>query len=303
MDPDYVYRPELADDPRQARMAEGSDIEIVSTPPPAGARFTHAIFDHDGTLSTLRQGWEQIMEPMMIRAILGDRFQAADETLYQKVVRRTREFIDKTTGVQTISQMEGLAEMVREFGCVPAERIRDPAGYKAIYNAELMKLVRERIARLQRGELAVEDYTLKNAPALLRALAGAGLKLFLASGTDVQDVAAEAAALGYADLFAGRIYGADNRTPVEAKKRVLERILNDIGPEQAGRLVTFGDGPVEIRATHKRGGYCVGVASDEIRRFGLNREKRARLIRAGADAIVADYSQLNALLAFLGVNR
>ncbi len=299
-DPDYIYRPELAEDPRQARLIEGADLEIIAAPPQP-AQFTHAIFDHDGTLSTLRQGWEQIMEPMMIRAILGDRFREADETLYQKTVRRVRDYIDKTTGIQTISQMAGLVEMVREAGCVPADRIPDAAGYKKIYNAELMNLVRDRVARLRRGELAIEDYTLKNAPAFLRALRRAGITLFLASGTDTADVVQEAEALGYADLFAGRIYGAEGRLAVDAKKVVLERILDEIGADRAGRLIAFGDGPVEIRATHKRGGFTVGVASDEVRRFGLNREKRARLIRAGADLIIPDYAQMNAILAFLNL--
>jgi hypothetical protein len=43
----------------------------------------------------------------------------------------------------------------------------------------------------------------------------------------------------------------------------------------------------------------VGIASNEVRRFGLNSDKRARLIRAGADLIIPDYSQMNAILALL----
>ncbi len=43
----------------------------------------YAIFDHDGTISTLREGWELIMAPVMIRAILGDKFSDADESLVQ----------------------------------------------------------------------------------------------------------------------------------------------------------------------------------------------------------------------------
>ena len=45
----------------------------------------------------------------------------------------------------------------------------------------------------------------------------------------------------------------------------------------------------------------MGVASDEVRRFGLNPAKRARLIRAGADLVVPDFSQHGELLALLGV--
>jgi hypothetical protein len=80
---------------------------------------------------------------------------------------------------------------------------------------------------------------------------------------------------------------------------VLERILADIGEEATERIVTFGDGPVEIRETQKKGGYTVGVASDEIRRYGLSHTKRRRLIEAGADLIIPDYCQMDQLLPLL----
>jgi hypothetical protein len=43
------------------------------------------------------------------------------------------------------------------------------------------------------------------------------------------------------------------------------------------------------------------VASDELRRFGLNPSKRARLIRAGADMVVPDFSQWRLLLPLFGI--
>ena len=55
----------------------------------------------------------------------------------------------------------------------------------------------------------------------------------------------------------------------------------------------------ELRETHKRGGLTVGIASNEVRRFGLNVNKRSRLIRAGADIIMPDFSQMKDLLAIL----
>ena len=236
----------------------------------------------------------------MLRAILGPRFQDADEGLYHKAVAQVRQFIDKTTGIQTLVQMHGLVEMVRRFGCVPADQILTPEGYKKVYNDELMGLVRGRIAKLERGELAPEDFQVKNARRLLEALHGRGVKLYLASGTDTADVAAEAAALGYAPLFEGRIFGAVGSVTVETKRLVMQGIIRDNqlhGPQ----FVAVGDGPVEVRAAHKCGGIAVGVASDEVRRFGLSRAKRARLIRAGADLIVPDFSQLELLLKQLGL--
>ncbi len=300
-DPDYVYFPELAEDIRRARYLPGTEFELV-TEVPTGCRPRYAIFDHDGTISTLRQGWEQIMEPMMVRAVLGPRFEGADESLYHRVVDRVRDFIDRTTGVQTITQMQMLVDIVREFGCVPEDAILDAAGYKAIYNEHLMRMVRGRLEKLERGELSVPDVTVKNAPLFLERLHAAGVKLYLASGTDQHDVEEEARALGYAHLFEGRIYGSVGDPGAEAKRLVLERILRDVDGSAGGGLVTFGDGPVEIRETRKRGGLAVGVASDEVRRYGANLTKRPRLVRAGADLIIPDFSQMEALLALLGVS-
>ncbi len=300
-DPDYVYFPELAEDIRRARYLPGTEFELVTEVPP-GFRPRYAIFDHDGTISTLRQGWEQIMEPMMVRAVLGPRFEGADESLYHRVVDRVRDFIDRTTGVQTITQMQMLVDIVREFGCVPEDAILDAAGYKAIYNEHLMRMVRGRLEKLERGELSVPDVTVKNAPLFLERLHAAGVKLYLASGTDQHDVEEEARALGYAHLFEGRIYGSVGDPGAEAKRLVLERILRDVDGSAGGGLVTFGDGPVEIRETRKRGGLAVGVASDEVRRYGANLTKRPRLVRAGADLIIPDFSQMEALLALLGVS-
>jgi phosphoglycolate phosphatase-like HAD superfamily hydrolase len=296
--PDQVFRPELAEDMRMAAYAPDTEIEIAE-PLPAEFSPGHAIFDHDGTISTLREGWEAVMAPMMMKAILGPAHATAERDVVERVRAQVDDFIDKTTGIQTLRQMHGLAGMVRAAGFVPAAEILAAAGYKRIYNDALMQLVNDRLARLQRGELGVGDFTLKNAVPLLERLAAAGVKLYLASGTDEQDVIREAEALGYAPLFEGRIYGASHDMTHDAKRMVLDRILREIGPGNSARIVTFGDGPVEIRETRKRGGLAVGVASDEVRRFGLNGEKRARLIRAGANLVTADYAQLPALLKLL----
>jgi hypothetical protein len=79
---------------------------------------------------------------------------------------------------------------------------------------------------------------------------------------------------------------------------VLERIIRE-NNLQGYEFATFGDGPVEMRETQRRGGMCVGVASDEVRRFGWNLAKRKRLIRAGVKVLVPDFSQLPALLKIL----
>lgn len=299
-DPDYIYAPELAEDIRQAIYLDGTEIEIINRWP-ENLRIRHAIFDHDGTISTLREGWELIMAPMMVKAVLGDHYRDADEALFRKVQARVNEFIDKTTGIQTLVQMKGLLDLIREFGCVPEDQMLDEFGYKQIYNEELLKMVKERAGKLMRGELSVEDFSLKNAVPFLQKLHDAGIKLYLASGTDEEDVKSEARIMGYDHLFEGRIYGAVGDITKEAKKIVLDRILGTIGEDAFNEVVTFGDGPVEIRETHKRGGITVGIASNELKRFGLNQSKRTRLIKAGADVIIPDFSQFAHLLNLLNI--
>ncbi len=293
-EPDYIYKPELADAPRLARYIEGTEIEVIDDLP-TDLQIEHCIFDHDGTLSTLREGWEKIMEPMMVQAVLGPRYETADPVLFAKVTKEVRRFIDRTTGIQTLVQMKGLADLIRQAGFVDESHILDEHGYKHIFNQDLLRMIGKRMEKLESGELAPVDFQMKNAMLLLQELHGRGIKLYLASGTDQADVVTEAKAMGYADLFEGRIFGAVGDIKVEAKKVVLDRIIqeNDLAGHQ---FATFGDGPVEMRETRKCRGFCVGVASDEVRRFGWNMAKRTRLIRAGAKLIVPDFSQLPALL-------
>ncbi|MBN1362862.1 MAG: hypothetical protein JW993_19850 [Sedimentisphaerales bacterium] len=296
-EPDYIHQPELAEDLRQARHLPGTEIEICADAIPFG-HIGHALFDVDGTVSTLRQGWDEIMAPVMMDAILGERRDTVDKRLVDEVRRRVQDYIDNSTGVQTLVQMEALVEMVREFGLVPADKVLDGRGYKRLYNDALMIVVNERLARFERGQLDVTDLTIKGALDFLTALRQRGVRLYLASGTDVEDVVSEARKLGWADLFDGGVYGATGDVTKCSKRTVIESICNDNrlrGPE----LVVFGDGPVELREARRHGGIAIGVASDEIRRYGLNPGKRTRLIKAGAQAIIPDFSRWHDLLRLL----
>lgn len=298
--PDFSYNPDIASDIRHAQYYGGTEIEIIIKPDEKLA-VKYAVFDNDGTISALREGWEHIMAPMMIKAILGEKYSEAGDSLYARVQNAVNEMIDKTTGVQTLKQMQMLIKLVRDFGCVEEEDILDEAGYKLIYNEELLSMVRKREEKLKEGEISVEDLTIKSSVAFLKVLYDKGVKLFLTSGTDEEDVKHEAAVLGYGHLFEGRIFGATGKIDTEAKKVVLDKLLDSIGTAESSSIVTFGDGPVEIRETSKRGGIAVGVASNEIRRYGLNITKRTRLIKAGADLIVPDFSQYEKLLQLLNI--
>jgi len=198
--------------------------------------------------------------------------------------------------------MKGLPALIREFGLVPENMITDEFEYKKIYNDELIGIVREREKKLKNNELSREDFMVKNILPFIEFLVDRGIVLYLASGTDEEDVRDEAYALGYGHFFGEKIFGADITIEGDAKKRVLDKILDNIGESSVDSIVTFGDGPVEIRETQKKRGITVGVASNEIRRFGLNEKKRERLIKAGEDIIIPDFSQSSVLLSLLNIS-
>ena len=276
-DAEYVYQADLADAPERARRAEGSHIEIVT--PRDAARIRHAVFDHDGTISILREGWQAVMEPMMVRAILGCAPEEAPDDA-ERVGTMARDYIDRSTGIQTILQMQALEKMVRDFGRVPESDVLSAAEYKAIYNEALMRNVDARTKRLETGDARPGDFILAGAVEFLTALRERGARLYLASGTDEEDVRREAELLGYADLFNGGIFGSVGDVSKYSKKMVIERIIRENGLS-GSELATFGDGPVELRETRKHDGVCVGIASDELHPGLLDLDKRRRLIRAG----------------------
>ena len=83
-----------------------------------------------------------------------------------------------------------------------------------------------------------------------------------------------------------------------SKAMIIDQILREhrLHGEQ---LVVFGDGYVEIENAKRVGGLAVGVASDEVRREGVDAWKRSRLIQAGADLIVPEFRQQARLLSYL----
>ena len=296
---DYNYQPELATDLRRANYLPDSEIELCySNVVSKTGNIKHALFDHDGTISTLRQGWETIMQPVMIRAILGNQYETAEKQLYEEIRGRVLEFIDMSTGIQTILQMEALVEMVDEFNIVPKKEILDKFAYKKIYNDALTVVVSSKLEKLEKRQLSLDDFTMKGSVGFLKALREIGIKLYLASGTDKEDVINEARILGYANLFDGGIYGSENDIKKYSKKLIINRIINE-NKLKGNELIVFGDGPVEIKECIKSGGIAVGIASDEIIKSGLNEEKRSRLIRSGAQIIIPDFSQKERLMDLL----
>ena len=263
-------------------------LKIINPKVPADlGSVRHVLFDFDGTVSVLRQGWEPVMESVMLSAI------CPGIAPSQEIIQEVRDFIDLSTGKLTILQMEWLAEKVGRVGAV--KNPLSAAEYKKIYLKELMVSVSVRLQALENGTAAPEQYLVQGSHDFIRGLAEKRLILYIASGSDHDDVVHEVTALGLADYFQGGIYGALDASESNGKERVIQRIMDD--HTLAGKnLLVIGDGPVEIIEGRQRGALSLGVASDEVVRHGWNKHKIERLTRAGADLLVADFIHFSELI-------
>ena len=252
---------------------------------------THVLFDFDGTLSLIRQGWPDVMVPLFTEILPP----LPDETDEQ---RRQLAFEDimRLNGKQTIYQMIQLAERVRERGGTPGE----PLDYKHEYLRRLDERIRHRVEGIRAGTIPRDELTVFGTRALLEELSSRGLALYLASGTDEQFVKAEAEALGLTHYFKGHIYGAQDDYKKFSKKMVIDRILAE-NRIPGDSLLAFGDGYVEIENTKQVGGFAVAVASDEANNGSgrFDAWKHQRLMGVGADLCIPDYRELDALMATL----
>ena len=264
-------------------------MEILN-PNATRGRFTHALFDFDGTISLIREGWQNIMAPMFTDILADLKTGESKDDLSQVV----REWMMRLTGKQTIYQMLELCEQIRLRGGTPM----DPLHYKFEYLSRLERRIEGRIAELESGRTPAERWLVPGVVEFLQGLKSRGVILHLASGTDVQFVRREAKLLGVADLFEGRISGAVDDYKAFSKRIVLDRILSE-NKLKSEELVSVGDGYVEIENAKQVGAYALGVASLEAAPGEMDIWKRDRLTLAGADAIIPHFAQHGAILEFL----
>jgi len=274
--------------PASTSFLSGTSIEVVR-PRVFGQAPKHALFDFDGTLSLIREGWMDIMMPMLIGHLLP--YAKAGETP-ESIASLVRNFVTELTGKQTIYQMIRLAEEIRLRGGKPA----DPQAYKAEYHDLLMARIACRRQGLADGSIPREALLVRGSLEILADLRERGTAIYIASGTDEHYVLEEAHLLGLDDYAPGRIYGAQADHASFSKEMVIQRILKENAVDGAA-LIAFGDGYVEVADCKAVGGIAVAVATDEAGRSGrCDAWKRERLIGAGADFVIPDFGEARALM-------
>ena len=263
----------------------------------------HVVFDFDGTISLIRDGWQNVMVPMMVACLQTE----TDTTETQEALEAlVVEFVDRLTGKQTIYQMIQLSEEIEKRGGTP----KAPLDYKDEYNRRLLPVVEERIAGLAAGTLSADRLRVPMSLEFLQTLREMEISCYLASGTDVEFVKNEAELLGVAEYFDGGLFGALREYKKFSKAMVIQKIVKDIASTKkhpskntrsynGSELLIVGDGYVEIENAKEVDAIAVGVASVENNMYNMNADKRERLIRAGADIIIPDFREGAQLLNYL----
>jgi len=256
-------------------------------------KFRFALFDFDGTISLIREGWQGVMKSYFYGEMRATPLGGGESE--ESIRACIDEFVDVNTGKQTIYQCFALVEELEKRGGKPL----DAQEYKDEYQRRLLEQVQHRITGLEQKTIEPKACVVPGSFELLGMLQKHGVEMFLASGTDEQYAQHEADILGVTPYFKGRVYGAQRDYKSFSKKMVVQRIIkeNDLNGNE---LIGFGDGFVEIENVKESGGFAVGVASDERNHDGrVDEWKRERLIRAGADIIIPDFSGIRQLKAYL----
>src|SRR5512141_2978873 len=129
-----IIRPHvLKTEPNKDRFSGRVEFTANFSPRPG---LSHVLFDFDGTLSLIRQGWPEVMVPMfvdMLPPLPSETPEARRRLCYEDIMR--------LNGKQTIYQMIQLAERIKERGGTP----KDPLWYKHEYLRRLEARIRTRV--------------------------------------------------------------------------------------------------------------------------------------------------------------
>jgi len=270
-------------------LPESLRAEVINThlaPRPLRA----AMIDFDGTLSLLREGWDQVMIPMMCAELLPlSGTKESPEQLKQLVTN----WVLKLNGQPTINQMQALVDEVVIRQGTP----RTAPEYKQRYLDLLMKTVEERKKQIVQ-EKSAKRWVVPGGYQLLEGLKRRGIPILLASGTDLAALRAEAAILGVAAHFDQGIEGPESDSSSFTKAQACDQMLERL-KAPGSTLLNVGDGYVETKLTKDRGGIAIGVAYDHDHSGQYNSWRREQLYHAGADLVLPDLLQSELLLDWL----
>ena len=247
---------------------------------------THVIFDFDGTLSWIRHGWPEVMQSLMVARFPLAAGESPDDlriSLFKDMYR----FNGRPTSVY----MEAMSRQIQERG---AEA--DPSEMLEAYLVQLDQIANGRNEQIRSESCNQDEFIVFGGRALIELMVARGLRVIILSGNPHGQVNEEAELLDLSRYCHGHVYGFKDANNF-SKQSVIEELMaaENFSGEN---LIAIGDGAGEIMATKALGGLAVAVCSDEEDNGSglVDEHKRTTLVDAGADGVIADYREPEALL-------
>ena len=260
-------------------------IELLPgfTPRP---KATHVVFDFDGTLSWIRHGWPEVMQSLMAARFPLATGESPDDlriSLFKDMYR--------FNGQPTSVYMEAMSQQIQERGGEA-----DPSEMLESYLVQLDQIANERHEQIRSETCSQDDFIIFGGRALIELMVARGLNVIILSGNPHGQVNEEAELLDLARYCQGHIYGHK-----DANNFSKQSVIEDLMAEEnfsGENLIAIGDGAGEIMAAKALGGLALAICSDEEDNGSglVDEHKRTTLVDAGADAVIADYREPEALL-------
>ncbi|MBN1350134.1 HAD hydrolase-like protein [candidate division KSB1 bacterium] len=250
----------------------------------------YAVFDWDGTVSRLREGWQNLMLGIFMGVLCQSGIKPED---MNATMETCMESIDALTGKPTYSQMVDLAQRVAAHGAQSMPALN----YKRAYITLLDRQVLNRLELLHQGRAQLADFLVPGSKDFLKLLYEKGIQIYVATGSDEAPVINELKELGIMQ-YCVAVKGCHDKKPGDDPKfTVIKNLIQETNAKK-GELFTCGDGFVEVELGAQNG-FAIGVNTKDDNYFKMNQDKAEKLTNAGADVLVDNFVDYEVLAEFI----
>lgn len=236
------------------------------------------VLDYDGTLTTLRKGWDIILSDYARQKINPLGLESAG---LEDEIRHLCAHAGGTTPKQLVSRLMAIMD---KMNLIDKSEIKSIEFYAKDYADHFQVMIDERVKRFATES---ESYVIKAVRPMLDFISTKNTLNYIVTGSCEIAVKEELHKLEMMHHFE-RVYGAslemDGNLKLDAMNEIMAR--HSLSPCE---ILVIGDGSTETRAAAELELPAIGIASDE-HSGGLCAKKRDMLAELGAHAIIADYS-------------
>ncbi len=237
------------------------------------------VLDYDGTLTTLRKGWDKILSKYARQKI-----NPGSSKTIPELEKRIRHLTDHAGGTTPKQLMSRLLKLIEDFGFVPKKDIKSIDDYALEYSVIFQSAIDKRLENFHEHS---ESYVIHGVRPMLNFLRSQQTLNYVVTGSATNAVSNELVKLEMENHFID-VYGASLETVGNLKEDAIKEIMARHKLANSEILI-IGDGSTEMRAAKRLELPTIGIASDE-HKGGLCRYKREMLLDLGAHIIIPDYT-------------